>query len=384
MRLSKIFGALILVPMVLGCQTSNDLDRKVSELEEKKAEMANLKSEIAELEKEIALLDPEFAKANRKATLITTLPVANQYFESFLEVTGSVESRKNVFISAETAGLIERIYVEEGAPVKKGQTLIKLNNEILLRSYEELKTNYELAKTMYERQSNLWEKKIGTEVQYLEAKNRKEALENQLETLKSQIEKTYIKAPFSGTIDQMDAKLGQYAQPSVPLIRLVSLEDMYIKAEVSEAYIGAVKKGDPTTVTFTSLGHEFDSEITAVGQVINRDNRTFTVEVKVPAADFPIKPNLVAIVKIKDFEAESATVIPNNLIQRDGKGDYVYIAARNSENLVAKKVPVQRGKTYKDQTMILDGLSGGETLINEGFRDVSDGVSVKVVDESEI
>lgn len=384
MRAGKIFYALSIVPIALGCQTSSDLDRKVAELEKKKTEMADLKGDIADLEREIALLDPEFAKANRKATLITTIPVVNQYFESFIEVTGSVESRKNVLISAETAGLIERIYIDEGAQVKKGQTLIKLNNDVLLRSYEELKTNYELASTMYERQSNLWEKKIGTEVQYLEAKNRKEALENQLETLKSQIEKTYIKAPFSGTIDQMDAKLGQYAQPSLPLIRLVSLEDMYIKAEVSEAYIGAIKKGDPTTVAFASLGHEFDSEITSVGQVINRDNRTFTVEVKVPDIEFPIKPNLVAIVKIKDYEAENATVIPNNLIQRDSKGDYVYIAVKNSENLVAKKVPIQRGKTYKDGTMIREGLSGGEILINEGFRDVSDGVSVKVVDESEI
>jgi membrane fusion protein (multidrug efflux system) len=384
MIFTRSLFALIFVLLVLGCQPSNQLEKKLAELDEKKAEIVKLKESIGQLEKEIAELDPEFAEANRKATLITTLPVVNTHFESFIEVSGSVESRKNVIISAETPGLIEKIYVVEGELVRPGQTLIKLNNEILMKSFEELKTNYELAKTMYERQANLWEQKIGTEVQYLEARNRKESLENQISTLKSQIDKTYIKAPFTGTIDELDAKIGQYAQPTVPLVRLVSLDDMYIKADVSEAYIEIVKKGDPATVSFASLDEEFETNISAVGQVINRDNRTFTVEVKVPDLPYPLKPNLVAVVKIKDFEAENATVIPNNLIQRDNRGDYVYIVAKNSETPVAKKVPIKRGKTYKDQTMILEGLTGGEELINEGFRDVSEGVNVKVVEDSVI
>ena len=354
----------------------------MAELKQKKTELAKLKETINNLESEIAEMDPEFAKANRKATLITTLPVVNQDFESFIEVSGSVESRKNVIISAETPGLIEKIYVAEGETVKVGQTLIKLNNDILMRSYEELQTNYELAKTMYERQANLWNQQIGTEVQYLEAKNRKEALENQIKTLRSQIQKTYIKAPFTGTIDQLDAKLGQYAQPSIPLIRLVSLENLYIKAEVSEAYIGSIKKGDHTTVSFPSLHEEFQTDISSIGQVINRDNRTFTVEVKVPELPVPLKPNLVAVVKIKDFEASDVTVIPSSLIQKDSKGDFVFVVTSNSDNKIAKKVPVERGKTYKGRTMILSGLSGGEELINEGFRDVNDGVNVKIVDES--
>lgn len=382
MKFSKTLSILIAVLLMASCHNSNTLDEKKAELKSKKEELASLKESISELEQEIADLDPEFAKANRKATLITTIPVTNGHFESFIEVSGSVESRKNVVISAETPGLIEKIYVAEGEAVRAGQTLIRLDNEVLMRNYEELKTSFELAETMYERQSNLWEQKIGTEVQYLEAKNRKESLENQLKTLRSQIEKTFIKAPFSGTIDRLDAKLGQYAQPTVPLIRLVSLENLYIKADVSEAYIGSIKKGDPTTVSFPSLNQEFETKISSIGQVINPDNRTFTVEVKVPRLPVPLKPNLVAVVKIKDFESDDATVIPNNLIQKDSRGDYVFVVARNSDNLVAKKVPVERGKTYKNQTMIVGGLNGDEELINEGFRDVNDGVNVKIVEGS--
>jgi RND family efflux transporter MFP subunit len=384
MRLNKIPTIILAIFIISACQNSSELDDKMAELKDKKAEMAKLKDSISQLEKEIADLDPEFAKANRKATLITILPVVNQHFESFIEVSGSVESRRNVVVSAETPGLIEKIYVVEGETVKVGQTLIKLNNEILMRSFEELKTSYELAKTMYERQSNLWKQQIGTEVQYLEAKNRKDALENQIKTLRSQIQKTFIKAPFTGTIDELDAKLGQYAQPTIPLFRLVSLENLYIKADVSEAYIGLIKRGDPATISFTSINQEFKTRITSIGQVINRDNRTFTVEVKVPKLSYVLKPNLIAVVKIKDFEKSNATVIPNNLIQKDNKGDFVYIVSSNSDNTIAKKVPIERGKTYKNNTLIIKGLSGGEALINEGFRDVNDGVNVKIVEDSVI
>ncbi len=384
MKFNKTLSILFAGFLIASCQNSSTLDEKKAELKAKRTEMADLKNSISQLEQEIADMDPEFAKTNRKATLINTVPVTSGHFESFIEVNGSVESRKNVVISAETPGLIEKIYVVEGEAVRAGQTLIRLNNEILMRSYEELQTSYELAKTMYERQSNLWDQKIGTEMQYLEAKNRKESLENQIKTLKTQIQKTYIKAPFSGTINQLEAKLGQYAQPTVQLIRLVSLENLYIKADVSEAYIGSIKKGDSTIVTFSSINQEFETTISSIGQVINRDNRTFSVEVKVPKLPVPLKPNLVAVVKIKDFESDNAIVVPNNLIQKDSKGDYVYIVAKNSENLVARKVPVERGKTYRNQTMIIKGLNGDEELINEGFRDVNDGVNVNVVEGSVI
>jgi multidrug efflux pump subunit AcrA (membrane-fusion protein) len=156
--------------LTIACQETNDLEKKRAELKEKKSQLNELRTEITTLENEIATLDPEFAKANRKATLVSTLPVNMTHFESYLEISGSVESRKNVDITAETIGNIERIYVDKGQFVKSGQLLIKLENDVLKRNLEELQTSYELAKTMFERQSNLWAKKIGTEVQYLEAK----------------------------------------------------------------------------------------------------------------------------------------------------------------------------------------------------------------------
>jgi RND family efflux transporter MFP subunit len=200
--------------------------------------------------------------------------------------------------------------------------------------------------------------------------------------LETQINKTYIKAPFSGTVDKLDAKIGMLAQPGIPLIQLVSLDNMYIEADISEAYIGTFKNGQPALISLPSLNHEFRSEISSVGQVINPDNRTFTVEVKVPDLPIQLKPNLIAIIKLKDYEAEDVPVIPNNLIQSDGLGNYVYVVSNQSDVPTARKVGIKRGKTYKNETVVLSGLNGDETLINEGFRDVSDGVNIKIVDQT--
>ncbi len=372
---------ILLLTSLSACQeSSGELDKKMSRLKEKKAELTALQNEIEQLEAEVAALDPEFARANRKATLVSTVPVKREDFESYVEISGSVESRKNVDITAETVGTIEEIHVEKGQLIRAGQSLIKLENEILRSNLEELETNYELAKTMFERQSNLWEKKIGTEVQYLEAKNRKESLENQIKTLRAQIEKTNIKAPFTGIVDRLDAKIGMLAQPGIPLVRLVSLENMYVEAEISETYINAFKRGDEAFVRLPALDKEFVSTISAIGQVINPDNRTFTLEIKVPDLDVNIKPNLIAVVRIRDYEAENTPVVPTNLIQKDGQGYYVYIVSNSADVPVAKKVKIERGNTYKNTTEVLSGLSGGEELINEGFRDVSDGVNVKIVE----
>ncbi len=380
----KIRNLLVLIIIILAgaCQQSDDLEKKRSKLKEKKSELNALRVEITALENEIASLDPQFARANRRATLVSTLPVEKKHFVSYLEISGSVESRKNVDVSAEISGTIQGIYADQGQFVKAGQLLVKLEDDVLRRNLKELETSYELAKTMFERQSNLWDKKIGTEVQYLEAKNRKESLENQIATLKTQIDKTTIKAPFNGTVDQMNAKIGMLAQLGAPLLRLVSLENMYIEADVSETYISTFKKGQKALVSLPSLGQEFNSEISSIGQVINPDNRTFTVEVKVPDKSFILKPNQLAVIKLKDYEAESSPVVPTNLIQSDGQGNFVYTVVKEGELFTARKVRITRGRSFQNETVILDGLHGDELLINEGFRDVSDGVNIKFVEGS--
>ncbi len=380
MKTLNIIAVGILALLLNACQKPDPLEAKKQKLTKKKTEMQSLKTAIAELEQEIAMLDPEFGKQNRKATLITTINVGRSVFEHYVEVRGAVKSRRNVLISAENMGSIDRILAKEGAQVRKGQLIISMDIELYQRSLDQLQTEYALAKTMYEKQANLWKQNIGTEVQYLESKNRKESLENQIANVKTQISKSQVRAPFDGTVEEVFVREGEMAQPGSPLVRVINHKDMYIKADLSESHIGKFNKGDVVEIYFPSINNTLKSTLSSVGQVIDENNRTFAVEALLPEADFTLKPNLIAIVKMKDFHVSNAVVIPSKLIQRDNRGDFVFIAENNEEEIVARKVQIERGATYRGNTMIKSGLTGDEILIDAGFRDVAEGSKVKIVD----
>ncbi|MCK5103815.1 MAG: efflux RND transporter periplasmic adaptor subunit [Cyclobacteriaceae bacterium] len=380
MRTNILFILGFIILSISACEQKNPLQAKKEELKSQKTKLQKIKTSITELEKEISAMDPDFAKKNRKATLITTTDVEKKTFEHYVEVSGAVKSRKNVLISAENMGNINRILIKEGNEVKRGQLLLSLDIELYQRSLDQLETEYALAKTMFEKQSNLWGQNIGTEVQYLEAKNRKESLENQIANIKTQISKSQIRAPFAGTIENVLVREGEMAQMGSPLVRIVNHRDMYIKADLSESHIGKFKKGDEVVIYFPSINQTIQSRISSVGQIIDIMNRTFSIEALLPLTKFTIKPNLLAIVKLRDIEINGAVVIPAKLIQKDNKGDFVFIAKKDSNELIARKIQIDRGITYKNNTMITNGLTGDETLINEGFRDVADGGKVKVVE----
>ncbi len=380
----RILIISFLVILYSGCeQGNNDLEVLKKELKAKREKLRAMQESVKELEEKIATLDPEFARKNKKATLITTVPAERKKFVHYVEISGAVRSKKNVLISAENMGTVVRVLVREGSEVKKGQLLMKLDSELYQRQLDQLMTEYRLAKTMYEKQASLWQQKIGTEVQYLQAKNRKESLERQIENVRTQISKSRVRAPFSGTVDEVYVREGEMAQMGSPLVRIVNHKDMYVRADLSESYIGKFKKGDKVIIEFPSLGKTIESRISSVGQVIDPMNRTFSIEAYLPRTDFLVKPNLMVVLKLKDVEVSNAVVIPSKLILNDNKGEFIYIVEEDSlRERVARKQRIKRGPTYKHETMITEGLSGGELLVDEGFTEVSDGIKVKIVEKT--
>jgi RND family efflux transporter MFP subunit len=371
----KFLPLSLIVLLAYSCSsgTGEGLDAKKAELEKLKAQSTELAESIKELETEIATLDPEFAKLGQKTILITTANARKGNFEHFVEVTGSVLSKKNVSISAEASGLVLEIPAVEGMRAKKGQILARINAESIQRNIDELENSLDLATTLFEKQERLWKQQIGTEVQYLEAKNRKEGLERSLKTIKTQLDKGVIRAPFDGTVETVQVRTGELVQPGMAMFQFVGENDLFIEADISESYIGVMAKGDSVDVSFPSLDEEFKTKVSAIGSIINPNNRTFKVEVFLPRMQ-NLKPNMIAVLRIKDYENAEGVVVPSHLILSDTKGDYLFIVAEN----VAKKTYVKRGKTFGDESEILEGLVGSEVLVDKGFREVGDNFNVNI------
>lgn len=372
-----IFLGAILI--LVGCQS--ELEQKKAELAEAKKSLVELKTTISTLEEEVAVLDT--TKKSENVVLISSQKVEKVPFIHLVSFRGSVASKKNVTVGAETLGRIESIKVREGQKVVKGQVLITLDAAIIRNNIAELQTALELASTVFEKQERLWKRNIGTEIQYLEAKNNKESLERRLATANSQLNQSLVRAPFNGRIDDLPARLGEMAQPGMPLLRIVSPESMYVDADVSERFLGAFDKGDVATLKFPIQNKTFESKIVAVSDVINPENRTFSVELELTKTDFETKPNQVVVVKLTDYEVPEAVLVPSEVILADNKGKFLYIVTDEGGKTVAKKRVIEAGKTQNGKTEILEGLSTDDYYVLEGYRDLSDGINVRYANDSQ-
>jgi len=367
------YASLLLLSFGVASCTGNDLDAKKAELEGLKSQLSEITTQIKALEAELIAADPAFAAASKKSLLITTVAAKKGEFTHFVEVTGSVLSKKNVNISAETGGRILDIPAIEGMRMSKGQVLAKIDSESMQRSLEELENNLSLARTVFEKQQRLWNQKIGTEIQYLESKSRKEGLEKSLASLRTQMAKAAVRAPFNGTVETVRVRVGELVQPGSQMFQFVGESDLFIEADISESYIGVLAKGDSVEITFPSIKKTITTKVSATGSIINPNNRTFKVEVFLPRLP-EVKPNMISVLKIQDYKNKESVIVPSHLILADTKGDYLFAV----ENGVAKKKYVTRGYTSGDQTEIVEGLVGTEMLVDKGFREVGDNFSVNV------
>lgn len=346
-------------------------------LAEKKTALKKVKQEInaLELKADSLMAQIERAEGTEKIKKINVLldTIIPQTFESFIEVQGTSQAENNVNLSTDIGGLVTAVYVTEGQYVSKGKTLIQLDNTIARNQLAELNTSIELAKSVYEKRQRLWSKNIGSEIEYLQAKNNYESLEKKKKTLQTQISKSAIKASISGKIDAVNLKVGELASPGMPAINIVNLSKMEVEVNVPEAYLSAVKKGNKIMVAFPTLQKEIQATVKAVAQSINPMNRTFKVIASVNNKNQVLKPNLLAKIKIKNTTKENAIVIPAYLLQKSSKGYFVYTAIAKDNDFYAKEVNVSIGESYNGYIVITEGLQANDLLVTEGYRNVLDG-----------
>ena len=368
---------LILALIVISCGSTDRSEQLREQIKSKKDQVMTINNEIRSLEEELAGLDEE--DPDKYKILVVAEEISYQPFQHYFIAHGSVESISEAFISPEINGQIKEIKVREGQRVQKGQLLVVLNTSITENTIEEVKTSLELATTIYERQKRLWDQEVGSELQYLQAKNNKEALESKLNTLQAQLDMAYIRSPIDGIVDDIFNKEGELAIPGMQLMQIVNLSDLYINAEISEAYLPKISKGDVVNLTFPSYPNiEMQVPIVRIGNVINPQNRSFTVQLRINNREEKLKPNILALIEIMDYSTDAALVVPTIILKQDIKGTYMYIVAEDEEGYHAKKIYVETGITYQDKSIITKGLKPGQKVIVKGYNLVSDGAKIKM------
>jgi RND family efflux transporter MFP subunit len=255
-----------------------------------------------------------------------------------------------------------------------------LDDDMLMKRVKELNDSYGFAKTIFEKQKRVWEKNVGSEVEYLQAKNNLENLENRMELLKEEVDNARIKAPFSGVIDKVYIKEGQMASPSMPAFRIVSQSNLQIRTDVAESVSYRLTEGSEAKVFFPDLKLDtLNLKISAISEGIDRVNRTVSVYVNLPKAVYnKVKPAMLASVRYKTAKIDSALTIPTNIIQKEGTTDYVFVVAKNEKGkTIADKKIIVVGKSFSGVTQVEGGITNSDKLITVGYENLREGDLIK-------
>jgi membrane fusion protein (multidrug efflux system) len=375
----KILLITVLIISLFSCskkENTASIDELISSknLKELQAKKSLIQADLAKIDDALALLD-----VKKEEALVSVLKLNDTTFNHYLEIQGSVDTKENILVQPEIPGTLISLNVIAGQHVSKGQILGRVDDGGSSQQVASLETQYQLAKTTFERQKNLWNQKIGSEIQYLQAQTQMISLSKAVAQAKSQLARTVIRAPFSGTIDDVFVERGQVVSANAQgLMRIVNLNNMYVSTSVPETYIGKLKVGTVVDVFLTSLGKTYKGKVRQIGNFINPNNRSFGIEVSLPNPENLLRPNQVAKLKIIDYVSKDAIIVPSNVIQEDGSGNkFVFTAVNvNGKTGTAKKVLVKIGQSSDNVTEILSGLTSSDVIVTEGVNTISDGMKL--------
>lgn len=363
---------------------------ELKDLEERKTEFLNarkgeIKKVYAKANDIIVNLDGLIAELDKtkKDPMVTTYTVEDTLFKDYFKVKGNVEAKGNALIVPEMAGTVKSISATKGEMIKKDALIMTLDTDVLDKQLLELETSLTLATDLYNRQKSLWDQNIGSEVQLLEAENRKNALENTKATLNAQRKMAQIKAPFSGMLDEIVPKVGEMAAPGMPVARVVNLDELFIEADVSERHFGTIEVGGQALVSVQGMDDVQDvpATITRVGSYIKPDNRTFQIRVDFGDDAPALIPNLVADLKINEFTMDSVCYLPYSMIEIDAMGNsYVWslTPSEKAGKATVEKTIIEVGPTYENITCVFSGLEPGSVIVDKGAKKMRKGITVRL------
>ena len=370
----------------VSCQTksSGSIDELIASNDENllRAKRTELSAERNLLDADIKRLDVVIASLDKSASLplVTTYEVTQQEFNHFTSFQGTVKTMKNINVYPEMPGQLLEVLVVEGQKVEKDQLLARIDDGGLLAQLAQAKSQLLLAETVFNRQERLWSQNIGSEIQFLQAKTQFELAEKAVDALSLQAEKSVVRAPFDGTVDQIFKEPGTIVAPGMgsELFRVVNLDEVYVEVDVPETHITSIRESSKVQVSLPAIGENIDASIARVSKVINPSNRSFKVEIPLNNKSGFIRPNLMASVAINDYSNKSAIMIPQSVVSENAEGQqYCFALEKSTEGYIAKRLIIETGKTSEDFIEVLNGIENGTLLITEGAKKVSDNQPVK-------
>ena len=380
--MKKYLIGLVLASFIASCGSSKkdeagDLNDKKVELQGLRTEQTKLAEQIATLEKEIAKLD---TNAAAKPKLVAVSAIDPQKFAHFIELQGKVDATNIAYVAPPNGqgGVVTALYVRQGQRVNKGQVLARLDDQLIRQQIAPLQVQLTSAEDTYQRTKKLFDQGIGTYQNVLNAETQVKTLRQQIGLIQKQASLMTVTAPMSGVAETVDVRVGETftgMSAAGPQISIVNTGNLKITAQVPENYLDRVGVGTSLEVEFPGTDKTLTTKVNVAGKIIDPTSRSFQIEAPVPS-DPSLKPNQIAVVKIRDYSTENAITIPLNVLQNDEQGKYVMIAEKEGAKMIARKRRVVVGELYGERLEIKSGLQSGDVIVTEGFQELYEGQAI--------
>jgi membrane fusion protein (multidrug efflux system) len=293
-----------------------------------------------------------------------------------IQVAGTVKASEDVNMTAEEGGVVKEWKVKKGQAVKKGDLVCVLKDEVIKAGYEAADAQYKLAELNLEKQQKVFDQQGISELQLKNLWYGRDAAKANADLMKARWERTQLRSPFDGIVDNTIPNEGDFAPPGVPIARIVNTSIIKIQADVPELYSGSMTPGTQAIISFDALPKDtLRGKVTFVGSTVSASNRALQVEIILPNPNHRIKPEMVAKVKLLRESKANTILISGNIIQlvdRDRSIVYVENAGKAEERRV--KLGGRQGILVE----ILEGLISGDHLIVSGYQKVVNGSPVTV------
>jgi len=293
-----------------------------------------------------------------------------------IQVAGTVKASEDVYLTPEEGGVVKEWRAKKGQAVRKGDLVCILKDEVIKAGYDAAEAQYKMADLNLEKQQKVFDQQGISELQLKNLMYGRDAAKANADLMKARWERTQLRSPFDGIVDNTIPNEGDFAPPGVPIGRIVNTSIIKIQADVPELYSGSVLPGTQAIISFDALPYDtLRGKVSFVGSTVSASNRALQVEIVLPNPQKRIKPEMVAKVKLLRETKTNAILVSENIIQlvdRDRSVVYVENAGKAEERRL--KLGGRQGILVE----VLEGLSAGDHLIVTGFQKVINGSPVIV------
>ncbi len=306
---------------------------------------------------------------------VKVAPVAIQTIPQTVKSLGTLSAPQVVTISAEADGRITAIHFKNGQQVGEGMPIVQMDNSQAQANYDSAVAAWKLAVTKYNRSKLL----VNQAISQQELANLKADMDSKHADVKkaqATLNATQISAPFSGVLGQFEVQQGDFVKAGSSIVNLVNTEQLRVDYDLSEARKSELKLGQLVAVTTSAYPKKtFYGTVSFISPTVSEQTRSIAVEAMIPNKQDLLSPGMFVHVAEQIGKIQNAIVIPDQAVQADLKGYYVYQIKNNH----AVKTYIQAGQHMTGTVQVVSGLQKGDEVIIEGQQNLDDGSLVKVL-----